>query len=55
MRIPLLDIHISLESGKSKRARDEKRKKDKEIAAALISKILDEKLRVIQRLKRWES
>jgi len=54
MRIPLLDIHISLESGKSRRARDEKKKKDKAITAALIEKILYENLQLRHHLKRYE-
>ena len=54
MRIPLLDIHISLESGKSKRARDEKKKKASAVAAALLNTILYENLQLRHHLKRYE-
>ena len=54
MRIPLFDAYISLESGKSKRARDKKKKKASAVAAALIEKILYENLQLRHHLKRYE-
>ena len=54
MKIPLLDYFISLESGKSIRARDGKKKNTSAVAAALLNKILYENLQLRHRLKRYE-